>query len=254
MACEKQTTIDSFFGDRLQIEQSKNGYRAGMDAVLLASAAAALAKTSICELGCGVGVAILGAISMSGAKLQSAAGIDIDISATSLFKANIARNSLEVPINGVNLDGLKPIPEFDGKFELVISNPPFFDDESSIRGPNEARKSAYIIGAPLEIWVKSMLRLASAKGKILIIHRADRLDDIFAALKNRAGDIRIFPIRPNCSAPANRIIICATKANRAPTQIFAGLDIHPLEKGSRFIEDAATIFRGENLQIWDCLK
>lgn len=254
MECISPTSIDSFLGGNLLIEQPMNGYRAGMDAVLLASAAASRSKSNICELGCGVGVALLGAISLSVGQIQNALGIEIDLEAANLFSQNISRNLMEGRVKMANLDGLRLNSEFSDKFDLVISNPPFFDDESSIRGPNASRKTAYIIGAPLEKWIVAMLRLAKPKGQILLIHRADRINDILAALKNRAGDIRIFPIRPNSSTAASRIIVCATKASRAPSQIFAGLDIHPIDKTNRFTDTAEAVFEGKNLEIWDCLE
>ncbi len=248
------TTLDSFFANRLFITQPQDGYRAGMDAVLLGCAAAAIAKPKICELGCGVGVGILGAIALDNNTIKTATAIEIDNTAFELLKVNIERNKNDVLVQVYNKNGLEVCPQIDGTFDLVFSNPPFFDDEKSIRGPKQSRKSAYIIGAPLETWIKSMLRLASPKGRVLLIHRADRLNDILAALKNRAGDIRIFPIRPNSSTAASRIIVCATKASRAASQIFAGLDIHPIDKANRFTDTAEAVFEGKDLEIWDCLK
>lgn len=248
------TSIDGFFKGLVKIEQPKNGYRAGMDAALLACAAGAVVKTNICELGCGVGTAIIGALALNGDKSISAAGIEIDELAIDLFAKNLARNNIKNEVYICKSNGLKPIVDLDGKFDLVISNPPFFDDESQIRGPHIDKKSAYIIGAPLLDWIKAMLRLCSAKGEILIIHRADRLYDILSALKGRAGDVRIIPIYPNAQSAATRVLIKAKKANRAPMQILNPIILHPTVSQLRFAKMADEMFNGGGSEYWDCLK
>ena len=50
------TTADEFLGGKLLIKQPRNGYRAGIDPVLLAASVNAKAKQTVLELGCGVGV------------------------------------------------------------------------------------------------------------------------------------------------------------------------------------------------------
>lgn len=253
MNAQNINSFDHFFDGRITIEQPMDGYRAGLDAVLLASAASAIAQTNICELGCGAGVAIIGAMKLN-PNINRARAIELDPIFAGLCAKNLELNQLSTLVEVINQDGLKPNSAIEGEYDLVISNPPFFDNEDAIRGPKQTRKGAYIIGAPLADWLKAMLRLASAKGEILLIHRADRLDDILSALKNRACDIRIFPIRTRANAPANRIIIRAKKASRAPTQIFEGLNLYSIEADNSYSDKAKAIFAGQAIDNWGCLK
>ena len=48
-------TCDDFLGGRLSIWQPRDGYRAGVDPVLLAASVPARAGQSVLELGCGTG-------------------------------------------------------------------------------------------------------------------------------------------------------------------------------------------------------
>ena len=54
-----ETTNDLFLGGKVTALQPAKGYRAGIDAVLLAASVPAKAGETVLELGCGVGVASL---------------------------------------------------------------------------------------------------------------------------------------------------------------------------------------------------
>lgn len=248
-------SLDFFLNSRLEILQSKIGYRAGIDAVLLAAAAQNSKSLQICELGAGVGTAILSLVFRKKEKneLISAKAIEIDENAFLLLKENIKNNDFENIIIPYNIDGLIPNSNNENKFDLVISNPPFFDDNSKIRDPDISKQKAYIIGAPLLKWVKAMLRLCHSKGEILLIHRADRMYDILKALEGRAGDIRILPIHPKTFEPANRILIRAKKGSKAPIRILPPLFLRDKENSQNYFKEIDEMCNGENLPIFDGL-
>ncbi len=245
------TTIDYFLGQSLIIEQPKNGYRAGIDAVLLAAAVAAKDNNNIAELGCGVGTALLSSIARN-KNIKAATGFEIDEAAFTLAQKNIFANKIE-NIEVHNLDGLIPNSIHENKFDLVFSNPPFFDDDKSIRVPNEEKTRAYIIGAPLLNWIKAMLRFCSAKGEILIIHRADRMYDILNALEKRAGDVRILMIHPKTGENANRVIIRAKKASKAPLQILPPLFLRDADNFESYFDEINQMCNGAELAIFKSL-
>jgi len=227
-----ETTHDIFLKGALTIEQPSKGYRAGTDAVLLAAAAAAFPVRTALEAGCGVGTALLSLASLRADSNLSLTGLEKDEAAWSLAEANAARNLLLCEVNFLLGDVLAPEEALLGQFELVFSNPPYFDDDLAIRDPDESRQAAYILGAPLNVWIKSMLAMTTPKGRFLMIHRADRLPDILAALRGKAGDIGVCPVRPRAGDPAKRVVISARKGSRAPLRLLAGIDMHPpLGKG-----------------------
>ena len=57
MFADDALTCDAFLGGRMHLYQPKNGYRAGVDPVLLAASINATAGQSVLELGCGAGAA-----------------------------------------------------------------------------------------------------------------------------------------------------------------------------------------------------
>ena len=128
-----------FLGGRLSLVQPKRGYRAGMDAALLAAACDAGPGQRVIEAGCGAGAALLSAaLRRPGSRFT---GVERDPEALALCQANIAANGLgervqalagEVSMKLAAL-GLEP-------FDAALANPPFFDDPGAIRGPAPERE------------------------------------------------------------------------------------------------------------------
>jgi tRNA1(Val) A37 N6-methylase TrmN6 len=63
-------------------------------------------------------------------------------------------------------------------------------------------------------------------GLLTLIHRADRLGDVLAALQGRAGDLIVFPLWPMAGRPAKRVLIQARKGARGPLRLAPGLALH----------------------------
>lgn len=243
------TTQDLFLDGRLTIHQPADGYRAGMDALVLGAAAAGLEAATAADVGCGVGTAMLAAATLAPATCFT--GIEREAGAAALARRNVGANALDARVRVVEADALLPAPELAGSFDLVFSNPPFFDDLRAIRPPAQARMAAWVAGVPLEDWLKAMLKLAAPKGQLLLLHRAERLGEILAWLPGRAGDVRVYPLRPAADLPAKRVLVLARKGSRAPLRLLKGLDLHPADSGGgRFSPEADGVFAGARLPGW----
>jgi tRNA1Val (adenine37-N6)-methyltransferase len=123
---------------------------------------------------------------------------------------------------------LAPPEQLWGQFDLVLSNPPFFDDDTAIRDPAPLRQAAHILGAPLGAWIGGLLQMTALKGRIILIHRSERLGDILQAFSGKAGDIGICPIRTRAGEAAKRVIVSAKKGARGPLRLLAGIEMHPV--------------------------
>jgi tRNA1Val (adenine37-N6)-methyltransferase len=243
------TTQDIFLKGRLTIEQPKQGFRSGSDAVLLAAAAASFPFKHAIDAGCGAGAALLSLQTLCANENGRLAGLEKDEAMAQLAQANVQSNGLVANIDIFLGDVLSPPRSLAGKFDLVFSNPPYFDDNGAIRDPAPERQSAYVLGAPLEAWVFGLLKLAAPKGRIVMIHRADRLPDIFDALKGRAGDIGVCPIRPRAGEIAKRVIVSALKGSRSPMRLLPGIDMHPPTGEGRFSAAYEAICDGGVLSV-----
>ncbi len=135
-------------------------------------------------------------------------------------------------------------------FDAVLSNPPFFDDAGAIRGPHPARRGAYLADEGLAAWIGFLAKAAREGGSITLIHRADRLSDILAALSAKCGSVRIRPIHPFADAPAKRVLVRAIKTGKAPLELLPPLILHD-RSGGKHTAEAEAVLRGAAALGWD---
>jgi tRNA1(Val) A37 N6-methylase TrmN6 len=238
---------DRLLDGRVRLRQGADGYRAGTDAALLAAACDAGAGDAVLEAGCGVGaVLISAAVRRPGARFL---GFERDPAALELAVCNIALNSLETSVEAVAGDVEAPDKSLFGRFDAVLANPPYFDDERALRGPAPAKRGAWIAEGGLAAWIDFLTKAAREGGTITLIHRADRLGDILALAARRAGSFQVRPIHPFADVPAGRVVVRAVRAGRAPLRLLPALVLHPRE-GAKHTAEAEAILRGEAALPW----
>ncbi len=233
----------------MRLRQPKIGYRAGLDAALLAAACDAAPGARVVEAGCGVGGALLAAAARApGARFT---GLERDPAAAALARENVALNNLADRVDIVDGDvaaGFRALGLTS--FDAAIANPPFFDDPATLRGPIPERRGAYIADAGLKGWAAFLLKSVIEGGTITIIHRADRLADILALLAPKAGSFRIRPVQPFADAAAKRVMVRAIKTGKAPLMLLPALVLHERD-GGKHTATVEAILRGETALGWD---
>jgi tRNA1(Val) A37 N6-methylase TrmN6 len=243
-----ETTDDAVLDGRVKLRQPARGYRAGLDAALLAAACDAETGQRVIEAGCGAGGALLAAaMRRPGARFT---GVERDPAALSLARENIAANGLEDRVEAIAGDvalrfaGLALEP-----FDAALANPPFFDDPDALRGPAEARRGAWMADDGLEAWVGFLSKAVREGGTITVIHRADRLGDLLALLAAKCGSCQVRPVHPFADQPAKRVLVRAVKTGKAPLRLLPALVLHDRE-GGRHSAETEAILRGEAALIW----
>lgn len=242
-------TEDAVLDGRVRLRQPVAGYRAGMDAALLAAACDAKAGERVIEAGCGVGGALLAAA----ARRPDArfVGLERDPVAVDLARGNAARNDLQDRVEIVGGDVQRGFRALDlPVFDAVMSNPPFFDDPAALRAPAPEKSGAWMADGGLAAWTAFCLKAVREGGAITLIHRADRLADLLALLAPKAGSFRIRPIAPFADVPAKRVIVRAIKTGKAPLVLLPPLVLHDRE-GTGHSAAAEAILRGDAALGWD---
>ncbi|HYC67810.1 tRNA1(Val) (adenine(37)-N6)-methyltransferase [Brevundimonas sp.] len=232
---------DALLGGRVRLRQPARGYRAGMDAALLAAAAGPKAGERVLEAGCGAGAVLMQvAARTAGVRL---AGLERDPAMAELARENAALNGAEATIlegdvaAGFRVLGLEP-------FDRAISNPPFFDDPGALRAPSPGKSGAWMADDGLAAWTRFLLKAVREGGRIVIIHRADRLADLLALLGETAGSFSVRPVHPFADEPAKRVLVQAIKTGKAPLRILPPLVLHD-RSGGKHTAEAEAILRGE---------
>lgn len=241
-------TEDRVLDGRVKLRQSAAGYRAGLDAALLAAACDAADGERVIEAGCGVGAALLAAATRRPS--VRFVGLERDSAAAALARENAALNRLADRVTIVEGDvaaGFRALslPVFDA----MMSNPPFFDDPKALRAPAPEKAGAWMADDGLAAWTAFALKAVREGGTITLIHRADRLADILALLAPKAGSFRIRPVQPFADTPAKRVLVRAVKTGKAPLVLLPPLVMHE-RGGGKHSAQAEAILRGEATLGW----
>ncbi|MEN4758791.1 methyltransferase [Chryseobacterium sp. C39-AII1] len=112
---------------QFEIQQSKDVFRVGTDGVLLGALANVSEASNILEVGTGTGL-----ISLMLAQRNSQAeflGIDINEEAVNFTKTNFQNSPFSSRLKNIHYD-FKYF-ETEEKFDLIVSNPPYFESSDS---------------------------------------------------------------------------------------------------------------------------
>ncbi len=161
--------------------QSDEVFKLGTDSVLLADFATVGKDTKVCDLGCGSGVI---SIILSSSKDCLCTGVELQEAACRLTQRNIDINNLGDKITVVHGD-LRRCREFmeAGAFDAVVTNPPYFSENSGKRADNPAIAVARDEGCcTLEDVISAAAYLIRWGGKFFIVHRPENLARIFSLM------------------------------------------------------------------------
>lgn len=222
-------THDLFLDGAVTVVQPVNGYRGGMDAVLLAASLSASPGETIAEAGCGAGAALLcAAHRLSGCMFT---GFERDADALALARLGVVANRFEARVTLTSHDVAGRLRDLENRFDQSFSNPPFFEP-GSVRAPAPSRQAAYLAETPLKTWILFLHHITRPGGRITLVHRAAALGDVLDLLGPRTGEIGILPVRPAPGAPASRVLVRARKGlRRGPVTLYDGLSLYDVVGG-----------------------
>ena len=232
---------NALLGGRVRLRQPAKGYRAGMDAALLAAALEAESGERVIEAGCGAGAVLMQiAARCPGVALT---GLERDPAMAALARENAGLNGAGASIlEGDVAAGFRALdlPPFD----WAVSNPPFFDDPAALRAPAEGKRGAWMADDGLKAWTTFLLKSVREGGRIVVIHRAERLGDLLNLLGEKAGSFSVRGIHPHADEPAKRVLVQAIKTGKAPLRLLPPLVLHD-RSGAKHTAEAEAILRGE---------
>ena len=211
------TTTDAFLNGKVTAVQPAKGYRAGVDAVLLAASVPARSGERVLELGCGVGVASL----CLSARVPSLdiTGIEVQPDYAALAVAN--------GVNAMMAD-LRALPEEvrNTQYHHVMANPPYFDRGMGSAAPNTGRDIAMGGDTPLRDWLIVAAKRLAPKGYFTLILRIERLPEVLSHLQGRLGSIIVRPICARAGQEPHLFLLQARHSGRAPFRLLSPLIMH----------------------------
>jgi tRNA1(Val) A37 N6-methylase TrmN6 len=238
-------TDDTLLDGRVRLLQPARGHRAGTDAVLLAAAAHPRPGETVADIGAATGaVGLMIASRRPGARYVF---VERDPRLAALLRLNLERHGVDGRVAEADLlvarsrraAGLEA-----GSVDWVVTNPPYLEEGRSRVSPDADRASAHVLGpGGLESWLRACSGLLKPKGRLVLIHRADRLAACLSGLGRSFGGVRLRLVHPAADRPAIRLLLSAVKGSRAPLAVEAPLVLH--EAAGGFTALAQALHQGE---------
>lgn len=205
---KEDESLDDLQLDGINIIQKKEGFRFGIDAVLLANFANVKSKHTVIDLCTGTGIVPL--IIKGKRKPKKITGVEIQREFVEMANRTKAINSFEDDINFIEGD-LKDetlIKSLE-KADVVTVNPPYKLHNAGILNPLDKLSIArHEVMCNLEDVIKASRKLLKDNGRLYMIHRPERLADIFTLMrKYKIEPKRVRMIHPNTKKAANIVLV-----------------------------------------------
>ncbi|MBV8409652.1 MAG: methyltransferase [Alphaproteobacteria bacterium] len=233
---EPGLTEDGLLGGRVRLLQPAKGYRVAVDAPLLAAAVEARPGERILDLGAGVGaVGLCLAARVPGCSIT---GIELQPALAELAKRNAELNGIADRFGILVHDLAAPLPVLKA-FDHVVSNPPYLAAAVADPPPDAGKALATVeSSADLQRWLRVATSTAKPAGTVLLIHRADRLDEIERALAALGWSDLLIKRLP----PAPRVLVRARRARQFHRREVQPLVLH--RPGGGYTDEAEAVLRG----------
>ena len=240
-----EVTRDLLLGGRVRLLQPAKGHRAGTDAVLLAASGPLIPGSVVMDVG-----AATGAVGLMAAAREKAAHfvfVERDPGLAELCRRNCEENG--IPGQVVTVDVLDKASRLAaglqaGSADLILTNPPFLEEGQARISPDPGRAAAHAMRAGgLEAWLQACAGLLKPKGRLVLIHRAERLADGLGLLGKGLGGITLRFVHPGIDQPAIRVLVSAVKGSRGPLRVLPPVILNGPD--GRFTPHAEALHRGE---------
>lgn len=235
------TTEDWLLNGQVRFHQPASGYRVAIDPILLAAAVSATGGDVALDLGSGTGAASL--CLHHRVPDCRIVGLEKDSDMLALARQNALLNEAGDRVAFVEGDvSDPPIQIVANSFDHVFSNPPYLEaTRADGRVIGSAQRDAANVenAVNLSAWIEAMVVTLKPKGRLTLIHRVDRLDDLLSELRRHAGEIVVFPLWPKSNRPAKRVLVSARTGVATPLRMAPGLVLH--ESSGAYTEAARAV-------------
>lgn len=223
-----------------KIYQDDNYFKFSIDGVLLANFVKyKLTTKKVLDIGTGTGIIPL-ILTMKSDVMVDA--IEIQKELVELFRKTIKINQLDKSINLIH-DDIKDYSvqtENLNKYDIVISNPPYFSKEQNKTIKDNAKHENFL---SLEELIVASKKILKDRGALYLIYNTARLDEIFNLFElNNFSISTLRFIHDNVNKPSKLVLIEASKNGNTMIKILPPLVLY--EKDGIMTEEYSNIYQG----------
>ncbi len=227
-----ETETSKVLGGKVEIVQPKKGERVGIDPVLLARFTNANPTAHAVDLGTGTG--IIAALLLYLGKVKHITAIEIMPEFANMARETAKLNGLadRMEVIETDLRNFANPPRNRHKFDMVVSNPPYYPTGRGALPPDPLKAAArHELYCTLTDVLTAAAQLLKPNGEASFIYPSSRL----AEFLSNAKDVGLYPhkirfIHPRSEEPSVRFMATLTK-KESEVRIEPPLIVHP-PKGS----------------------
>lgn len=198
---------------QFRIEQQQSAMKVGVDGVLLGAWAGVSGAERILDVGAGTGLIALMLAQRSPALVTA---IEIEKQAAGEAMSNFASSPWKDRLEVHHLSFQEFALTVSTKFDLIVSNPPFFE-KASKAASNERTLARHTDSLSYEELIIHSAGLLSENGSLAVIVPDEKSDELIRMAKhNQLHVSRITKVRPKPGRPINRVLLQWTKQKQEP--------------------------------------
>lgn len=237
----KEVTTDDL-QNGYYIYQPADGFRFGVDAVLLSEFSRIKPGENVLDMGTGTG--IIPILLAAKTKGRHFTGLEIQEFSAAVAKESVLLNKLEERIDIVNGD-IKEASKLFGNesFNVIVSNPPYMIADHGLRNDADEKYIArHEALCTFDDIAREASRVLISKGRFYLIHRPFRLAELFMTLKKyKLEPKRMRLVHSYVDKEPQMVLIEASKGGNSGIKIEKPLIIY--EKGGEYTEELKEIYK-----------
>ncbi len=214
----------------LHIIQKKQGFRFGVDAVLLSDFAKVKKKERVIDFCTGTGIIPL--LLYGKKEPVHIMGIEIQEEFIEMAKKSVAYNGLQERITMIKGD-LRDLEEVRNlpKVDVVTVNPPYKKENSGILNEKDSLTMArHEVTLNLEDVIKAASICLKDLGRFYMIHRPERLVDIMVLMRTYHIEPKVLRmVYPNVNKPPTMLLIEGRKGGGAFLKVMEPLMVYDVD-------------------------
>lgn len=241
----QEERIDDLEYKGLKIIQNKEWFCFGIDSVILSEFAKNIKpNTTVIDLGTGNGIISL--LLSQKTNCSKIYGIEIQSEVAKMAARSVKLNHLEKKITILECDVKKLDQYFEKEsIDAIVSNPPYKKKESGIKSQNRYQRIArQEEKANLEDFIRISQYLLKEKAEIYLIHRPERLVDIFSLFREYKIEPKIIRfVQSKIEKAPNLVLVKGVKGAKPFLKIEPPLILYQEDGG--YTEEVLAIYHKE---------
>lgn len=219
--------IDDLQYKGLQLIQKQEGFRFGIDAVLLANFADVRRGGKVIDLGTGTG--IISILLAGKTQAGSITGLEIQQEMAEMATRSVTLNKLDDRVKIVRGDIKNAVKEFGASsFDVVVTNPPYINKGCGLLNPLGAKAvSRHEILCTLEDVIAVSGKLLAPGGQLAMVHRPERLVDIFCLMRSNSIEPKYTRfVHPYPGKAPNLVLVKGTRSGNRQMKVLDPLYVY----------------------------